>query len=219
MINFPRQNWTDYRGKVIMTKLLDGTSSLEEAREQVSWRFHAIRNDSMGIVFLNEYAAWLKSSNQLHSKDQFKHWLENEFVDLSGNIHFLLNQIQGQIWERPWGLTGEGYEFQVNRSGTKLLELSGWAFDTRNTSLLKGVEVYLGGVRFEDSRYGFPQPWLVQDFGKEQYVESGWMASHSIDQFEDGCQDLHLRFTRNDGSTWNSPSVARICIQSAAANH
>jgi len=196
-----------------MAKLLDKSSSPEEARAQVSWKFHAVRDNSMGIPFFDEYTAWLQTSGLAHSKDHFNRWLENEYVDLSGNIHFLVDQIHGQLWERPWGLIGEGYEFQVLRSESDLLELSGWAFDTRNISLLKGVEVYLGDVRFEDSRYGIHQPWLIQDFGKEQYLDSGWMASHPLDRFEDGCHDLQLRFTRNDDSIWDSPPAARICIR------
>ena len=196
-----------------MAKLLDGSSSLEEVRAQVSWKFHAIRSDSMGIPFFDAYTAWLKNRDLQHSKDNFNHWLENEYVDLSGNIHFLVDQIHGQLWERPWGLIGEGHEFQIRRSETDLLQLSGWAFDTRHVALLEDVEVYLGGVRFGNARYGINQPWLIKDFGKENYLRSGWIASHPLQQFQDGCHDLILRFTRRDGSTWQSPPAARICIQ------
>ena len=197
----------------VMAKLLDESSSLEEARKQASWRFHVFHHDSMGLPLIDEYTAWLENTGQRHSKHNFNHWLENEYVDLSGNVHFLVNKIHGQLWERPWGLIDEGYEFQVRRSELDYLELSGWAFDTRNISLLKGLDVYLGGVRFENSRYGINQPWLIKAFGKEQYLDSGWTANHPLDQFEDGCQDLELKFTRRDGSTWTSPPAARICIQ------
>ncbi len=196
----------------IMARLLDGSSSLAEARTQVSWEYHAIREDSMGIPFFNGYVAWLESSDLSHSKDQFNHWLENEYVDLSGNIHFLVDQIRDQVWRRPWGLIGEGFEFEVKRSDSEYLDLSGWAFDTRLESLLEGVEVSLGGVAFAESWYGIYQPWLLKDFPVEEYLDSGWMASHPLDQFADGCHELRLKFNRLDGTSWTSPPAGRICI-------
>jgi undecaprenyl-diphosphatase len=197
----------------IMATLLDGTSTLEQARAQVSWKFYAIRDDSMGIPFFNAYVAWLEEAGREHSKDNFNGWLENDYVDLSGNVHFLVDQIEEQLWRRPWGLIGEGFEFQVDRSLRDYLELSGWAFDTRNIDLLESVDVYLGGVRFEENWYGIYQPWLLKDFGREEYLDSGWAASHRLDQFEDGCHELKMVFNRYDGSSWTSPPAASICIQ------
>ena len=149
----------------------------------------------------------------MSSADHFNSWLENDYLDLSGNIHFLVDKYEDQVWWRPWGLINDGFEFQVDRSDKDLLELSGWAFDTRNTSLLKGVEVYLGDVQFADTWYGIYQPWLLKHFNKEQYLDSGWMASHALDDFADGCHDLKLRFIRLDGSTWTTPPAGRYCIQ------
>jgi protein tyrosine phosphatase (PTP) superfamily phosphohydrolase (DUF442 family) len=196
----------------LMAKLLDGSSSLEDAREQISLEFYAVREDTMGVPIFNEYTAWLQSNGYPHSKDHFNHWLENEYTDLSGNIHFLVDPIREQLWQRPWGLIEEGHVFDVDRKGSDILELSGWAFDSRNTSLLDSVEVYLGELRFDESWYGIYQPWLIKDFGKEEYLDAGWMASHPLDQFDDGCYDLRLKFNRQDGSSWTSPPSARICI-------
>ncbi len=197
----------------MMVKLLDGSSSLAEARAQVSWKFYVSRDSSMGIPFFDGYSAWLNTSGHEHSTDRFNEWLENEYIDLSGNIHFLVHAIEEQIWERPWGLIEDGQEFQVRRSEVDTLELSGWAFDTRDISLLDSVELYLGDVRFEESWYGIYQPWLIKDFGKEEYLDSGWMASHPLEDFEDGCHELVLKFDRRDGSSWTSPPSARICIR------
>jgi hypothetical protein len=197
----------------VMAKLLDGTSTLEQAREQVALEFLAVRADSVGILIFDQYAAWLENEGLTHSTPFFNQWLENKFIDLSGNIHFLVDQIRGQLWQRPWGLMDDGFEFEVNRSDSKVLELSGWAFDTRNTTLVESVEVYLGDVKFEESWYGIYQPWLINDFGKEEYLDSGWLANQSLDAFADGCYDLKLKFTRLDGSNWTSPPSGRICIQ------
>jgi undecaprenyl-diphosphatase len=197
----------------IMAKLLDGTSTLEEARAQVSWKFHVVREDSMGIPFFDAYAAWLAASGTEHSTDRFNYWLENEYVDLSGNIHFLVDQIRDQLWQRPWGLIDEGFSFDVKRSDSDQLDLSGWAFDTRNQTLLEGVEISLGGVTFDSTWYGIYQPWLLKDFPNEIYLDSGWMASHPVSDFENGCHDLELKFNRLDGSSWTSPPAGRICIQ------
>ncbi len=196
----------------IMAKLLDGTSSLAEARAQVSWKFYAVRDSSMGIPFIEAYAAWLESSDLSHSKEQFNYWLENEYVDLSGNIHFLVHQIRGQIWERPWGLIGEGHTFELKLSDSDVLELTGWAFDTRHKSLIESVAVSLGDVIFAETWYGIYQKELLVDFGVEEYLDSGWIASHPLDQFADGCHELKLTFTRLDGTIWTAPPAGRICI-------
>jgi undecaprenyl-diphosphatase len=197
----------------VMAKLLDGSSSLDDARAQVSWKFHAVRENSMGIPFFDAYVTWLESTGTEHSADQFNSWLDNEYVDLSGNIHFLVDQIRDQLWQRPWGLINEGFSFDVKRSDSDLLELSGWAFDTRNETLLEGVEISLGGVTFDENWYGIYQPWLLKDFPNEIYLDSGWMASHPVNNFEDGCHDLELKFNRTDGSSWTSPPAGRICIK------
>ncbi len=197
----------------VMVKLLDGSSSLQEARAQVSWKYHAVRDNSIGIPFFNSYSGWLDANDRSHSKHNFNYWLENEYVDISGNVHFLVSPIAGQTWWRPWGDIQEGFEFMVDRAGSETLDLSGWAFDTRNISVLESVEVFLGGVRFEESEYGLMQDWLINDFGKHEYLASGWTASHPMQQFEDGCHDLVLKFDRLDGDSWISPPTARICIQ------
>lgn len=196
----------------VMTKLLDGSSSLEEARAQVSFKYYVVRDDSMGIPFFDSYSAWLTDTGLEHSKDQFNWWLENQYADLSGNIHFLVNPIEDQLWERPLGLIDEGREFQIKRSETDILNLSGWAFDTRNVSSLDSISAYLGEVRLEKTSYGIHQPWLIEDFAKEAYLDSGWTASQPLQDFADGCHDLLFKFNRRDGSSWSSPPSARICI-------
>lgn len=195
----------------MMATLLDGHSSLEQARDQVTWKYFAF-SDNMDLPILAEYSAWLESGGLGHSSEQFNYWLENEYLDLSGNVHFLIDPIRGQLWQRPWGLIEEGFEFEVRRDDGPILELSGWAFDTRNESLLQGLELRLGGVVFQETWYGIHLPWLVDDFGKQAYLDSGWSASHPLEAFEDGCFELVLRFTRADGSSWTSPPAARICI-------
>jgi protein tyrosine phosphatase (PTP) superfamily phosphohydrolase (DUF442 family) len=197
----------------IMTRLLDGESSLDQAREEVSWKFHAVRDDSMGIPFYDEYVAWLGGQGTPHNVEHFNNWLDNEYVDLSGNVHFLVDQIRGQIWERPWGLNEEGFEFEVKRDESDTLELTGWAFDTRNEMLLDSVRVSVGGTVFRDNWYGIYQPWLKNDFANEEYLDSGWMSTHPIGELEDGCHDLELTFNRIDGTSWTSPPAGRICIR------
>ena len=196
----------------MMATLLDGRSSLEEARARIDGKYDAFRDAHMGQPILEEYSAWLDAGGQRHSSERFNHWLENEYLDLSGNVHFLIDPIRGQLWQRPWGLIEEGFEFEVRRDEGPILELSGWAFDTRNASLLRGLELRLGGVMFQETWYGIHLPWLIDDFGKQAYLDSGWSASHPLEAFEDGCHELLLTFTRTDGSSWTSPPAARICI-------
>ena len=70
----------------IMAKLLDGSSSLAEARAQVSWKFYVSRDSSMGIPFFDGYSAWLNAAGQDHSTDKFNEWLENEYMSTFGRV-------------------------------------------------------------------------------------------------------------------------------------
>ena len=197
----------------VMVKLLDGHSSLQEAREQIGLKYHVLRDNSIGIPFFDAYVQWLTSQELPHNTANFNHWLDEKFVDQSGNIHFLVDAIHGQLWERPWGLIDQGHEFKIRRSSTDVLKLSGWAFDTRHSALLESVQVFLGGIELKDVRYGTEQPWLLQDFPNPVYLYSGWRVSQPLSQFQDSCHELTLQFNRLDGSSWTSPPAARICIE------
>ena len=194
----------------VMALLLDGATRPEEIRTQ--W-VRADDEEALGGPLLDAYNAWLAGNGTAHTPQAFNAWLDDEYLDLSGNIHFLVDAIRGQTWWRPWGLIEDGFEFEVRRDEGSHLQLSGWAFDTRHESLLAGVEVHLGGVVFEENWYGIHQPWLIDDFGKEAWLDSGWSASHPLQDFADGCHELTLNFTRLDGSRWTSPPAARICIR------
>ncbi|MBT8062086.1 MAG: hypothetical protein KJO85_05335, partial [Gammaproteobacteria bacterium] len=168
--------------------------------------------NSIGIPFFDAYAGWLEQTGQVHTTQRFNYWLDEEYLDLSGNIHFLVDPIRGQTWWRPWGLVEEGFIFDVRRANGATLELSGWAFDTRNEDLLAGVEILLGGQAFGEAQYGIHQPWLGKDFDNPKYLDSGWATANPLSAFADGCYDLQLKFTRLDGSQWTSPAAGRICI-------
>ena len=167
----------------------------------------------MGKVFLDGYRRWLWDNGQEHSAAVLKHWLDTDYLDPSGNVHFLVHAIEGQVWKRPFGLYKKGEKFNIKRSDNTHLELDGWAFDARNTSLLAGLDVSLGDVAMQEVHYQIYSPWLIDDFGKEEYLYSGWSANQALDEVQDGCHDLFFTFHRLDGSSWKSPPSARICIK------
>jgi len=196
----------------VMVLLKEGEQVLDEIARQVSWRYGVIADDSVGKVFLREYRQWLEENDSQHSPEVFDHWLHEEFVDPTGNVHFLVHEIHGQTWFRPFGRYAEGVKFEVSRSETDQLIMTGWAFDTRNETLLAGLSLRLDDTPLPDVRYGIPSPWLLDEFGKEQWVDSGWAVQHPLADLPDGCADLFITFERLDGSTWESPPAARICI-------
>ncbi len=196
----------------VMTLLLEGESDLDLVQQQVTWKYGAVRDDSMGKVFLAEYRGWLAGRNVRHTPETLHEWLQTDYVDPTGNIHFLVHPIDGQAWLKPLGGYGEGVEFKVSRKGRDTFEMDGWAFDTGHISLLAGLRVFLGGVEFAEVEYGIHSPWLMDDFGKDEWLDSGWAASHAMDEFADGCHDLEFIFERLDGSHWQSPPAGRICI-------
>lgn len=192
-----------------MALLMQGDQGLAQIQEQVSWRHGAINDDSIGKVFLTQYQDWLDEKNQAHSPTVFEDWLENDYIDPTGNVHFLIHPIHGKTWERPYG---KGERFTISRSETPVLELEGWAFDTRNESALAGISASLDDEALAKAEYGLHFPWLKEHFSNPEYLDSGWTVRQSLYDIADGCQDLKLTFMRLDGSSWQTPTAARICI-------
>lgn len=196
-----------------MVLLREGEQTPEEIQRQVSWRYGAILQDSIGKTFLAQYRAWLADNGQTHSPDVFDQWLENDYVDPSGNFHFYIHPIRGQAWGRPLGLYEEGEKFTVSRGDSNILHMDGWAFDTRNQEPLAGISFTLGGKDMVEARYGLHYDWLINDFGREEYLDTGWEIDQPLDRFEPGCHDLRITFHRKNGTSWETPPAGRICIE------
>lgn len=197
----------------VIVLLKQGQQDLKEIEKQVSWRYGAFTEDSMGRVFLAQYRQWLSDMGRQHNADEFERWLENGYVDPTGNVHFLVHNIHGQPWLRPFGRYNDGVKFEVNRTTTDTLVMTGWAFDTGNGSLLANMSVQLGDIPLKNIHYGIASPWLLDEFGREEWVNSGWALRHPLDELPFGCSDLFLTFNRLDGTRWKSPPAARICIR------
>lgn len=197
----------------VMILLRDGRQTPEEIQRHVSWRYGAIGQDSIGRTFLAQYRQWLAQGNLSHTPELFDQWLENDYVDPSGNFHFYIHPIRGQAWGRPLGLYQEGEKFIVSRGDSNILHMDGWAFDTRNREPLADISFTLGDVAMVDANYGLHYDWLINDFGRQEYLDTGWEIDQPLDRFEPGCHDLHITFYRQDGTHWQTPPAARICIE------
>lgn len=195
----------------VMVLLLDGRYTPEQVQRQVSWRHGAIFADSTGRIFLSEYRKWLAEHGQTHNPEVFDEWLQNDYVDPSGNFYFYIHPIRDQLWGRPLGLYDEGFEFKVSRSDP-VLHMDGWAIDTKNETPLAGISFTLGGIPLVKAYYGVHFDWLIKDFGREDWLDTGWSIDQPLDAIPDGCHDLLITFQRLDGSSWQTPPAARICI-------
>lgn len=192
--------------------LMKGNVSQEEIQNQSSWHYMAFSPDSVGKLFLEKYRQWLDTRDLPNNKEQFSKWVEDEYVDSNGNFYFQIHPINDQTWERPNGGYEDGFIFAVNRSHSNELHLDGWAFDNLNETLIKDIEIHLDDLPLNKVRYGIHLPHLINDFGTENYLHSGWELNHPLGQIEDGCYDLTLHLTRLDGEKWISPPLGRICI-------
>lgn len=196
-----------------MVLLMEGTKTLDEIAPQVSWRYGALRPDSAGKVFFAQYRDWLQRAGEPHSPARFASWLANDYVDPTGNVHFLVHPIAGTPWLKPFGGDGGNRRFAVSRTTGDRLALDGWALDSYRRGPLQDVEVFLGGQRLEWTEYGRPTPWLTEELGNAAFTRVGWAASHPMAELADGCHDLGFRFIRQDGTAWPSPPAGRICIR------
>jgi protein tyrosine phosphatase (PTP) superfamily phosphohydrolase (DUF442 family) len=196
----------------VLTVLLEDGTGPVQAREQLAWKYGSIHDHSMGRFFLDQYEEWLSTNGAQHDPDVLAGFLRTDFTDPTGNIHFLVHPINGEPWLKPLGGYDEGVEFGVSRAEGPRLALDGWAFDARNIAPLAGLRVFLGGEEFDEVDYGLYLPWLLTDFGRDEWLETGWNASLPLNRLADGCHDLTFTFTRLDGSTWKSPPAGRICI-------
>ena len=119
--------------------------------------------DSAGKVFLGQYRAWLERQGKTHSPQVFAGWLANDYVDPTGNIHFLVHAIGGKPWLKPLGGDAGRERFNIDRQAGGRLELDGWAFDSYRRGALKDVTVFLGGRALEQAEYGLPTEWLLEE--------------------------------------------------------
>ncbi len=195
-----------------LTMLLKTGTNLEDIEKQASWRFLAFAPDSTGKLFLYQYRKWLEASNLTHSVENFSRWMEDEYVDGNGNFYYLIEPIYGQVWKRPDGGYEEGEIFSINRKKENELFLKGWAFDNLNETPLQDIKVYLGQIPLSKATYGIYVPHLMNHFGKENYLHTGWEIKQPLDSIKDGCYDLTLHLIRKDGEKWVSPPQGRICI-------
>jgi protein tyrosine phosphatase (PTP) superfamily phosphohydrolase (DUF442 family) len=196
----------------VLTVLLEDGASPQQAREQIAWKYGSVHDHSMGRFFLDQYEAWLADRGAQHDSEVLAGFLQTDFTDPTGNIHFLVHPINGQPWLKPFGGHEEGVEFDVSRADGAELALDGWAFDARNISPLAGLRLFLGEEEFATVDYGIYSPWLLTDFGRDEWLRTGWAASLPLSRLADGCHDLEFIFARLDGSTWASPPAGRICI-------
>ncbi len=192
----------------VMSLLMRDGFTPDDAAAQVSWRYGAFA-DTIGRPFLEQYRSWLGAEGATHSPQVFENWLYQDYVDPTGNVYFLVHPIRGQAWHRP---LGRGDRFEVRRSESPLLELDGWAIDSRKQELLAGVSLTLGGKPMSRAEYGIHFPWLSDTFDDPALLDSGWAVMHSLYSVEDGCHDLRITFTRQDGSSWESPPAGKICV-------
>lgn len=195
-----------------MFMLLRGEWTLEEVGKQLGWRYGAFSENSTGKLLLAQYREWLAQNSKTHSPELFDDWLANHYVDPSGNFHFFIHPIRDQPWLRPWGLYEEGVEFEISRGDSPIFHVDGWAFDTDNEQPLADISFSLGAKPLVNSQYGLDSSWLIEDFGKEQYLQAGWAINQPLEDIPDGCHDLRITFERLDGESWQTPPAARICI-------
>jgi len=186
----------------IIALLMNEEADLNEIQKQSSWRYLAFSPDSTGKLFMQQYRLWLGKRNQPHSREIFSKWVEKEYVDDSSNFYFLVHPINGQLWERPAGGYEEGNIFSIQRSSTKELELDGWAFDTLHEAPVKDIEIYLDDFPLNKPTYGNYLPHLIHDFGKENYLYTGWVVKQPLDTLENGCYNLTIRLTGLDERKW-----------------
>ena len=82
----------------ILALLIQDEQYLDEIQEHVSWKFGALLDDSTGKIFLSEYRAWLSRNGKEHSAEVLNDWVRNDYLDPTGNVHFLVHPINGKNW-------------------------------------------------------------------------------------------------------------------------
>lgn len=191
--------------------LMRNDSSLSDARWQTSLLYGAIRSSSTGRQFLASYEAWLSAVRQEHTPEGFLHWVRNTYVDGMGNLWFYLDKINSMTIRQTDGTRlRDGYALDLNGNN---FHANGWAIDLRNRRLLKDVTVILDDRLLMQTRYGHARPDVAEYFHIPEVIGSGWDVSADLSGWPRRCYDMHLRLTRLDGSVWQSPPQARVCLR------
>jgi len=132
-----------------------------------------------------------------------------------------------------WSLKGNGGRMHIDPVNNKLyssysekvidsekrkaLTISGWAFDDQKKN--SGSRVYLV-FRSDGEEIIIPaarsgRADVARHFGESGYVQSGWSATISTDNFDEGCYTLSVRLLRESGKEYyESDGNKPICFGS-----
>ena len=195
--------------------LNEGKQSMSEIEKQVSWRYFALKDNSAGKLFFNEYQVWLKANMLEHSPLGFSDWLQNVYQDGNGNLGFVIDRVNGML---PTHDQQGVMVFNVPRSTNALLKINGWALDHDSESLIAKIEVLIDQKTALLESYGNPRPDVGSHFRNPKYNNSGWNSEFDQDSLVDGCHQMQLRITRLDGTVWQSSTRANLCINGQAGS-
>jgi undecaprenyl-diphosphatase len=196
----------------VITLLLQGQLKLSEIKEQVSWRYQAIADDSTGKLFLGQYSNWVDNSKLTHKPQIFLDWIDHNYQDDNGNMLSTFEQVNDIIVA-----TSDDDLIPVvniDRAKTQQLKISGWTIDYIGKTIAKDVKVLLSQSPAKQMRTKIPRPDVAKTYSDPGYTLSGWQAIEQVNDLANGCYDIQLVFTRMNNKTWTSPTKAKVCISS-----
>jgi len=195
----------------VMALLLSENSNIEQAAQHVSLKYFAIKSGSTGKIFFTQYKNWLDQNNLAHSSTQFIDWLKHYYVDDQGNFRYYIGSINNEIWKKGTRYI-DGYTYTISRDKNDYLDIKGWAFDAIKGQPVKKLGLLLNSQITSNAKYGLSTPGIASYYNRPGAINSGWSMRKSLSTLKDGCYRLTLKLERMDGSQWQSPPQARICV-------
>ncbi len=190
--------------------IIEGESSLEEAKKQFSWRYGvAPFLDSVGNLVFSEYETWLKNRKLAHSLPNLTRWIRQEYTDNAGNIIYYVDGTD-------YSEFGSDH-IVVIPPDARLVNLKGWAVHAGNLSRVENLRVGVADGVFQKARYGVNRPDVAAYVGAPPSVSTdyvvGWTATFDADAFSPGCYPIRLAFERDGGAAVDIFTDFKLCFR------
>lgn len=164
---------------------------LKKLKEQFSLRYGVLfPKNSIGGLFFNEYEKWLGSVHKLHSGKRLSAFIQDHYVDSTGNMKFYIDSASGVVFDSN--------KKAVIKKVPKKISIGGWAIDAKQFIVVEDLFLKIDGRKKVKVIYKTKRPDVIKFLGladHKKYPEKvGWEAVLNSSDVPQGCQKLYFEF-------------------------
>jgi len=177
---------------------IEKDASLQEMKNQFSWKYFVFRSLSTGKLFFSSYEQFLHKSGLSHNRANLLSWIKDEYVDHKGNIEFVIEYADQERFDHS---RYEDKRSVTIQRGTDNILLRGWAFDYRQKLPIKYFTVSVDDNTHTVAKFTRERPDVANYYQLEKKdfedFKFGWLADIDIKHLKKGCYTISLQVGDN----------------------